>query len=172
MGIGTDGLKGAAKGGVYVTLVVSMSVNSYAWIFDESFGWQDFLLNVSADLVKAAISIALGYFVAKLFSLYTGAVVFANGAGFIVGLGFGVHIASIGWSDVALFAEETVRSYQKAIDAISNPSGFIDAQKHKLGDFAYCALDAAGSVVITAVQREIEAKVTDILRRLSPLNVR
>ncbi|PSF14283.1 hypothetical protein C7H09_00050 [Marinobacter fuscus] len=172
MGIGTDGLKGAAKGGVYVTLVVSMSVNSYAWIFDESFGWQDFLLNVSADLVKAAISLAFGYFAAKKVAAFSGMVVVGNMIGFVVGLSVGVAVSKVTWSDVTQFAEETVRAYKEAVEAIMNPPEFLAAQTRKVGDFAYCALDAAGSIVVEALERELESRVSGFLRRLSPLNIR
>lgn len=172
MGIGADGLKGAAKGGVYVTLVVSVGVNSYAWIFEVSFGWQDFLSNLSADMVKAAIAIAFGYFTAKKTAAFTGMVVIANTAGFLVGLFTGVAIAGVAWTDVTQFAEKAALTHRRAVESLSNPSAYIAAQKRRINDLAYCSIDAAGSVVVSAVQRKVEDNVSGFLRNLSPLNIR
>lgn len=55
---------------------------------------------------------------------------------------------------------------------MSGNGGNLHSLRDLPGTYEKSGLDAAGSVVITAVRREIEAKVTDILRRLSPLNVR
>ena len=172
LGIGTEGLKGAAKGGIYVTLVVSVGVNSYAWIFDESFGWQNFLSNLSADLVKAAIAVALGLFVAKKTAIVTGSIVIANGLGFVVGIFLGVGMARLRWSDISDFATQVANAYVTALDSITNPAQLFSAQRQRIGDFTYCAVDAAGTAVIEAMQQEVERRVYRLLRRLSPLNIR
>lgn len=172
MGIGTDGLKGAARGGVFVTLLVSVSVNIYAWIFHESVGWTDFLKNVSLDLVKAAIAAVAGYFVAKSVAALGGMVVLANFSGLVFVLGIGVGITPIKWHDISTFAEKSAHLYRQSLETLSSPSAFISTQRRRVSDFAYCVAEVTGHVAITAVQQEIEARVKRALWRLSPLNIR
>lgn len=171
LGIGTDGLKAGAKGGVYVTLLISVSVNSYEWIFNEDFGWERFLYNVSADLVKAAISIVLGYFLAKKVLVYTGLVVAANTSGLIVGLATGILVAPVTWSDVGEFAHEAADQYSLMVDQLTNPSALFSATKQRLADIGYCTVDAAGRVVFEAVENEARRRIDGFLRKLSPTNV-
>lgn len=172
MGIGTDGLKASAKGGALVTLVVSVSVNSYGWIFDESIGWKDFLLNVSADLVKAAIAVVAGYFAAKAIAATFGMVVLANGAGFLVGLFVGWKISPITWSDISELAQKTSYFYNQSVMALSSPAEFLSAQKLKAHHFVNCTAEAAGSAILGSIQRKIDKKVSDFIYKSSPLNIR
>lgn len=172
MGIGTDGLRGAAKGGVLVTLVVSATVNTYGWIFDESMGWKEFLLNVSADLVKAAIAAAAGYFIAKGFAAATGMIVLANGLGFFIGLYVGWKVAPITFADISALAQKTSFFYNQSVTALSHPSAFLSAQKLKVHDFVICTAEATGSAILGSIQQRIDNSVSDFLYKSSPLYIR
>ena len=172
MGIGTDGLKASAKGGALVTVVVSVSVNSYGWIFDESIGWKDFLLNVSTDLVKAAIAVVAGYFAAKTIASFSGMIALANAAGFVIGLYVGWKITPITYTDISTLAQKTSYFYSNSVSALSSPITFLSEQKIKINDFVNCTAEAAGSVILGNLQRKINDSASGLLHQSSPFNVR
>lgn len=172
MGIGTDGLRSSAKGGVLVTLVVSSTVNAYGWIFDESIGWKEFLLNLSADLVKATIAAAAGYFAAKAIASFSGMIVLANTIGFIIGFYVGWKTAPITLEDISTLAQKTSYFYNQSVMALSSPTEFLSSQKLKVHDFINCTAEAAGSAILGSIQRKIDNRVSDILHRASPFSIR
>lgn len=172
MGIGTDGLRSSAKGGVLVTLVVSSTVNAYGWIFDESIGWKEFLLNVSADLVKATIAAAAGYFSAKTIATMTGTIVIANSIGFLIGIAVSYSTSRVTWHETSNFAKKTANLYRNSVEAISNPSKLINSQLQNTRNFFYCASETAGSFVLSSIQKEAERRASGFFGNISPFNIR
>lgn len=172
MGIGPDGLKQTAKGGVYVTVVVSVGLNGIAWIFTEDFGWRDFLSNVSEDMVKAAIAAVAGFLVGVGVGSATGFAVLASGAGFLVGLGVGWLIMDITADDVRRFAAEVSSAFHRSISVLNNPKAYLEHQVQRAEDAAFCTLQAAGDVVVESAAYFVRRRVEEYLRSFSPFNVR
>lgn len=172
MGIGPDGLKHAAKGGVYITLVVSVSLNVIAWIFDEDFGWKDFLANIAEDVVKAVIAALAGFLAGVVIAKTTGLAVLASVVGVVVGVVFGLRIASFTSDDVRKFAEEVSGAFHRSLSVLQHPKVFFNQQVQKAEDVAYCTIQAAGELVVTAASGFVRQRVDEFLRSLSPLNIR
>lgn len=172
MGIGPDGLKQTAKGGVYVTLIISVGVNGLAWIFDEEFGWKDFLANVSEDVVKAAIAAVAGFLAGTLVGSITGMAVLASGIGFVVGLIVGVLISDVKPSDIRKFAEDVSTAFHRSISILSNPSAYFDYQLQRAEDAAYCTLKSAGDAAVTGAANFVKQRVEEYLRSFSPFRIR
>ena len=172
MGIGPDGLKQTAKGGVYVTLFISVGLNSIAWIFDEEFGWKDFLTNVSEDVVKAAIAAVAGYLVGAAIGSLTGMAVFASALGIIVGLAVGVALGDIAPNNVRKFAESVSTAFHRSISIASNPGAYVDYQIQRAEDATYCTIRSARDAVVEGASDFIKQRVEDYLRSFSPFNIR
>lgn len=172
MGIGPDGLKHTAKGGVYITLIVSASLNTIAWIFDEDFGWKDFLANIAEDVVKAAIAALAGFLAGVVIVKTTGMAVLASAAGIVVGVVFGLRISSLTYDDVRKFAEEVSGAFHRSLSVLQHPKVFFNQQVQKAEDVAYCTIQAAGELVVTAASSFVRQRVDEFLRSLSPLNIR
>lgn len=172
MGIGPDGLKQTAKGGVYVTLVISVGVNGLAWIFDEEFGWKDFLTNVSEDVVKTAIAAVAGYVFGAGVAAATGMAVLASAAGFVIALGVGFVLMTITPNDVKKFAEDASAIFHRSISILSNPKAYFDYQVQRAEDAAYCAMKSTGQVIVEGTENLVQQRVEDFLRSFSPFNIR
>lgn len=173
MGIGPDGLKNTAKGGVYVTLFISVGMNTIAWIFREDFGWKEFLTNVSEDVVKAAIAAVAGYLAGVAIASYTGMAVISGGLGFIVGVLVGLGLSDITLNDVRKFAEEVSTAFHRSISAVTtNSEAYFKYQIRRAKDVAYCTVKSAGTVIVDGAIDLIKQRVDDYLRSFSPFNIR
>lgn len=172
MGIGPDGLKQTAKGGVYVTVVVSVGLNGIAWIFNEDFGWRDFLSNVSEDMVKAAIAAVAGFLAGAIVGSVSGFALIAGAAGFIVGIMTGVLISDISAEDVTELARKVSDAFHKSISVLSNPKAYIDHQVQRAEDAAYCTLQSAGDAVVHGTMTFLRRRVEEFLRGFSPYDIR
>lgn len=172
LGIGTEGLKAAAKGGVYVALVVSAGVNTLAWVFDESFGWREFLANVAEDVVKASLAAIAGYFAAKALAVTTGMIVFSKLIGFGVGLSVGFGLNTIRQQDIQQFAENMADTYQKSAVALSQPKALLQYNIRRAEDVVFCGVSASGSLVIEGLEGAVNARLQQMLRRFSPIGLR
>lgn len=172
MGIGPDGLKHTAKGGVYVTVIVSVGLNGIAWIFTEDFGWRDFLTNVTEDLVKAAIAAVAGFLVGVAVGSATGWAVLASGAGFLVGLGVGWLLMDITADDVRSLASEVSSAFHRSISVLSNPKAYLEHQVQRAEDAAFCTIQAAGEVVVDSAAYFLRRRVEEYLHSFSPFNIR
>ncbi len=171
MGIGPHGLKAAAKGGVYIALFVSAGVNSIAWIFDENYGWKDFLSNMAEDAVKAVLAGLAGYFAGKIVALVFGSAFIAYTAGaFVTGVvGFG--LMSVGPEDIEEFARKSVILYRQSLSMIDDPQAYLKYGIKRVEDAAYCTSSAAGTLILEAAQRTVRDRVNQLMRRISPFNV-
>ena len=172
MGIGPDGLKNTAKGGVYVTLFISVGMNTIAWIFREDFGWKEFLTNVSEDVVKAAIAAVAGYLAGAGLASSTGLAVFSSGIGFIVGLGVGIMVSDIKPTDVRKFAEDVSTAFHRTISAVNNTGVYLKYQAQRVEDVAYCTIKSTGNVIVEGAVDLIRRRVDDYLRSFSPFNMK
>lgn len=172
MGIGNAGLKNAAKGGVFVTVVISAGVNTLSWIFDESFGWRDFLSNMAEDTVKAALAATAGYFAAKAVAATTGFALLSYGTGYFVGLAAGFGLEEIRREDVEQFSEQVAKLYRQSATLLSDPQAYMKYGVLKAEDAAICTVAATGGVVVEAVQKSISDRINELMRRLSPMSIR
>lgn len=61
LGVGGQALKESAKGGLLISVVFSLSINSLTWLFKDEFRWTDWLATVSTDIVKGVIAGTAAY---------------------------------------------------------------------------------------------------------------
>lgn len=172
MGIGPDGLKNTAKGGVYVTLFISVGMNTIAWIFSEDFGWKDFVTNVSEDVVKAAIAAVAGYLAGTAVGSLSGLAVLSSIAGVLVGLIVSDALSKVKQDDVKKFAEEVSAVFHRSISVVSNPEAYFKYQVRRVEDVAYCTIKSAGVVIVDGAVDLIRQRVDAYLRSFSPFNIR
>lgn len=61
LGIGGQALKESAKGGLLISVVFSITINSLSWLFKDEFRWTDWLATISTDVLKAVIAGTAAY---------------------------------------------------------------------------------------------------------------
>lgn len=86
IGIGKDGLKSSLRGGFFISVFFSVTLDTINWIFDDNYRWTNWLGTVSTDVVKAVVGIAAGAIIGFTLATLTFPVVLTVGAGFVVGI--------------------------------------------------------------------------------------
>ncbi|GAB60010.1 hypothetical protein [Rheinheimera nanhaiensis] len=61
MGVGGQALKASAKGGLLISVIFSVSINSLTWLFNDEFRWTDWLATVTTDVVKGVVAGTAAY---------------------------------------------------------------------------------------------------------------
>jgi len=168
LGIGTEGLKAATKGGVYVALVVSAGVNGFAWVFDEEFGWRDFLRNMAEDVLKAALAAVAGFFAAKGIAAAGAGALVAYGVGAFVAIVSGWGLSDIGPQDLELFVEKIVRLRRQYSTVINDPKTILRNGRLKAEDAVICTASVTGGILIEHVARNVQMRINELVRRLKP----
>ncbi|MGR2666033.1 hypothetical protein [Vibrio campbellii] len=120
LGIGKLGLKTAAKGGVILTVIYSVPFRTLELALKKDYLLSNWVVNVSTDIVIAAISGVLGYFAGVMISAVTTTV--------LVPIGFGIAVAAT----FGLFLEYLEGEYLVKKKLIAKLNSFAEAEaKHE-----------------------------------------
>lgn len=179
MGIGVDGAKNSAKMNVWVTMIISYSLNSYHWIFDPKFGWSEYLKNVSSDAVKVILATLSGYFVHVAASSYFSAAVvpLALGGFVVFAVGVGLILLDHDGRITDAVSEAIVQEVIDTLILLQDPSGYAQWKVDKLGRkaakareeagrHAYHIISETGNVIIESVSDAVEEEARRVFRRI------
>lgn len=171
MGIGQTGLSNAARGAVYITAIISASLNGLQWVFDENFGWSNFTRNVSSDLVVAAIAAAAGYFASIVVARTVKKAVVIGGVGFGVGIFVGQGLNLIAPDTGDRLIQNMVDRYELWNRVAEAPGNHLAVGARELrgraNDLVYCSVSAVGETVVTSAERAVQNRVRELLRRIT-----
>ena len=92
--MGKEALQQEAKSGFLYFSIISMTLNSISWLFEENYRWTNWLATTSTDIVKAVLDALAGILAGIVLASGTVAVV-AIGSGIIIGV-----IVSIGLNSI------------------------------------------------------------------------
>lgn len=173
MGIGVQAAKGMAKGGVLVTVIFSVTLNGIQWIFDEKYGWAEFIGNVSADIIKGALVAAAGYFTyAALAAAFAGVAVLPLGLGIAVALFVGAALQHMDRDGIIAerLAKAIVVAYENGLlvfdlgkEVAKDPISYLNK---KIDNLYYYLISAAGEVVFKSIRSVVREKIRELARRL------
>ncbi|MDX5408282.1 MAG: hypothetical protein LPK11_14755 [Chromatiaceae bacterium] len=150
MGVGGQALKESAKGGLLISVIFSISINSLTWLFKDEFRWTNWLATVSTDIVKAVIASAAGYAAAITAAAFTSIAVVPVAVGLVVAIGIAWMLYQVDqhYGITAALVEHLERTEEKVKQDIS--AGF------------YYVIGAAGR----AVRRQLANSVRSYLNSL------
>ena len=86
VGVGKEALKQGAKGGFFISVFFSITLNSINWIFEEDYRWTNWLATTSTDIVKAVIGAIAGILVGVFIAGVSSVAVAAIGIGIVIGV--------------------------------------------------------------------------------------
>ncbi|SEA71279.1 hypothetical protein SAMN04488051_105217 [Alkalimonas amylolytica] len=87
MGVGGQALKSSAKGGIFISVLFSVTINTLSWLFADEFRWTHWLGTISTDIVKAVIASAAGYAIGAIAATLTTIAVVPIALGLVMAVG-------------------------------------------------------------------------------------
>lgn len=150
LGVGGQALKESAKGGLLISVVFSLSINSLTWLFKDEFRWTDWLATVSTDILKAVIASAAGYAAAVTAAAFTSIAVIPLAMGLVVAIG------------IAWFLYQVDQHYGITSALIEKLENTEERIKQDISAGFYYVVSAAGH----AVRRQLALSVRSYLNSL------
>lgn len=118
VGVGKEALKQGAKGGFFISVFFSITLNSINWIFEADYRWTNWLATTSTDIVKAVIGAIAGVLFGLALVTFGSVAVVAIGGGILVGVIVGIVLKEI---DEKLKITDSLVKYLEAQEkAVSN----------------------------------------------------
>lgn len=169
LGIGLDAAKGMAKSGALITVFISATLNSIEWIFNEDYGWPEFVGNVSSDIVKASIAAAAGYLAYAGVAAISSVAVVPLGLGIVVGLAASAGLYLID-RDLQI-TEKLITSLSISYDhwraLTSAPLAYADRLRQQTNEFFFYIFSEVGELVIQEASNALKSKLRELTRNLN-----
>ncbi|KKO45134.1 hypothetical protein WG68_11945 [Arsukibacterium ikkense] len=160
IGVGGQALRASAKGGFFVSLIFSVTLNSVDWVLKDEFRWTNWIANVSTDIVKAVISGAAGY---------AAGIYFAGTAATIAILPLGAAIIAGIIVAGALYALDNHFGITKAIiDHLERTERNV---KSDIRDGFYYIIQSTGHAVRRQLESHTRSYISGLLRRFNGIPV-
>ena len=156
LGVGGKALRASARGGFFVSVIFSVTLNSVDWMLKDEFRWTNWIANVSTDIVKAVISGAAGY---------AAGMYFAGTAATIAILPLGAAIVAGIVVAGALYALDNHFGITKAIiDHLERTEKNV---KNEIRDGFYYIIQSTGHAVRRQLESHVRSYISGLLRRFN-----
>lgn len=156
IGVGGKALRASARGGFFVSVIFSVTLNSVDWVLKDEFRWTNWIANVSTDIVKAVISGAAGY---------AAGMYFAGTAATIAILPLGAAIVAGIVVAGALYALDNHFGITKAI--IEHLERTEKNVKNEIRDGFYYIIQSTGHAVRRQLESHVRSYISGLLRRFN-----
>ncbi|WP_111643181.1 hypothetical protein [Marinimicrobium alkaliphilum] len=162
-GIGGQALKRGAKSGFVISMIFSVSLHTIHWVFEESYRWSNWVVNVSIDATKIALASIAGYLAAKGAAATALAVFGASPVILPIAAGLVVCVGVAWMLNRSGFDEEV----ERIVSFIEHYENSVRNLDETIADGIYYVIEETGRAVRKSVKRFIFSKVRTLRQGLN-----